>query len=217
MDNDSAPEFVQKDDYIVAHNCRVQKNRDGMAGAVKPLSSTVGRTAGTVETSSVIGAINDDPNQRVFFFRWSITNDHRIICWNRRTNTALTVLKQADVVDGLGFGQFSYITGVAMIGDYLYWCDGVTNQPRRIDVERALRTNNPTYISPDGTNAAPYAFPLNQWDISIARRVPLNPINFTKINSFDDPNVADRDNNFITGNILCCLAARYVFVFLEFP
>lgn len=210
MDNDSAPEFVQKDDYIVAHNCRVQKNRDGMAGAIKPLASTIGRTAATTETTSVIGAINDDPNQRVFFFRWSITNDHRIICWNRRTNTALTVLKQADVVDGLGFGQFSYITGVAMIGDYLYWCDGVTNQPRRIDVERALRANNPTYISPDGTNPIPYTFPLNPWDITVARRVPIYPPKVEKLISAEEADIPDRAITYLDRNALQ-FAIRYVY------
>jgi hypothetical protein len=100
MNQDDTPEFIPKGDYLVAHNCRAQKNRDGMGGALKPLNSTVARTPGTTETSIVIGAINDDPNQRVFYFRWSATNNHQILCWNRRTNANLVVLKQADVVGG---------------------------------------------------------------------------------------------------------------------
>jgi len=197
MNQDDTPEFIPKGDYLVAHNCRAQKSRDGMGGAFKPLNSTSARTPGTTETTSVIGAINDDPNQRVFFFRWSTTEDHQIICWNRRTNTTLVVLKQADIVDGLGFGQFSYITGVAMIGDYLYWCDGNTNQPRRIDVERALRANNPTYISPDGTTATPYTLPLDPWDITVARRVPIYPPKARKLVSADEAGIDDRAVNLV--------------------
>lgn len=208
MNQDDAPEFVKKGDYLVAHNCRVSKSRNGMGGAVKPLNSTVARMAGTTDTTSVIGAINDDPNQRVFFFRWSATNDHRIICWNRRTNAALTVLKQADVVDGLGFGQFSYITGVAIIGDYLYWCDGDTNQPRRVNVEKALRANNPSYTSPDGTSPTPYTLPLNPLDITVARRVPMYPIKARKLVSADEAGIDGRAINLV-GQASFQFAYRY--------
>ncbi len=195
MNQDDAPDFIPKGDYLVAHNCRVPKNRDGMGGALKPLPSTVARMTGVVTESAVIGSFTDEPNQRVFFFRWSATNDHRIICWDRRAGTALTVIKQADVVDGLGFGQFGYITGVAMIGDYLYWCDGKNNQPRRIDVERALRANNPSYTSPNGANPVPYTLPLNPWDITVARRVPMYAPKARKLSSAVEAGIDDRATN----------------------
>lgn len=208
MDNDSSPDFVQKGDYLVAHNCRVQKSRDGMGGSLKPLSSTSARTPGTTDASAVIGSIADDPNQRVFFFRWSSVNDHQIVCWNRRTNATLVVLKQSNVTDGLGFGQTSYITGVAMIGDYLYWCDALTNQPRRINVERALRANNAGYVSPDLSIPVPYSFPLNQWDITVARRVPMYPPKARKLVSADEAAIDDRAVN-LTGKSSFQFSYRY--------
>lgn len=210
MDNDSTPEFVQKGDYLVAHNGRIQMGRDGMGGAFKPLSSTSARTPGFTFPPDTIGDIPDDPNQRVFYMLWSPVDDHRIYCWNRRTNTNLVVLKQADVIDGLGFGRYSYIKGIAMIGDYLYWCDGNTNQPRRIDVERALRANNPTYISPDGTNATPYTLPLDPWDITVARRVPIYPPKVEKRISADEADIPDRAITYLDRNALQ-FAIRYVY------
>lgn len=193
MNQDDAPEFIQKGDYLVAHNCRATKGRDGLGGAEKPLQSTIAKTIGTSETTNVIGgALNDDPNGRVFYFRWSASGNHQILCWSRRLNTNMVVLKNADVTGGLKFLQFSYITGIALIGDYLYWVDGTTNQPRRVDVERALRANNPTYVSPDGIAPVPYTLPLNPWDITVARRVPMYAPKTRKLVSSEEAGVADR-------------------------
>lgn len=211
MNNDDSPDFVPKGDYLVAHNCRVQRDKNGMGGSLKPLPSTVPRTVDSlVGTKNTIGAIEDQPNQRIFYFKWHSGNDHRIWCWNRRTNTNLVVLKQADVTGGLGFGQYSYITGVALIGNYLYWCDGVTNEPRRIDVERALRLNNPTYTSPDGTIPDPYVAPLEQWDISVARRVPRCPLKWEKLVSADEADVPDQPTGYLDRNGVQ-FAFRYVY------
>jgi hypothetical protein len=211
MNTDDVSDLVPDGDCYVMHNARSTKDKDGRGGAMKPLQSSQQRTSdATTGTKEVIGSYTDEVNGRVFYFKWNSNNTHRIWCWNRRTNTNLVVLEQANVTGGLGFGQFNYITGVAMIGDYLYWCNGNINEPRRINVERALRMNNPTYISPDGSIPDPYVSPLNQWDISVARRVPMYPLKWEKLISSEEADVPDQPVNHLDKNGIQ-FAMRYIY------
>lgn len=200
IDSDSAAEFVAKGDYLNMRNMRVTKDSAGRGMAGKPIAGTQQRsTDAATGTKRTIGSITDEVKGYIFRFNHNSNGTHKIIAFDRRTNQTYTVLQESNVTGGLDFDTDYMVTGLALIGDYLYWTDNL-NQPRRIDVERGIRTNHPTYVSQDGTTPDPYTLPLEQWDITVARRVPRYAPNIEKIISADDPNVEDQPTSLIYKN-----------------
>lgn len=192
MDLDSVVDMVQAGDCFVAQNCRVGKDSQGRRGAVKPVAGTTLRHVDSAAgTKLTIGSITDEVKSRIYRFNQNSLGTHKIIAFDRKTNTAFTVLQESNVTGGLGFSANFPIHSAALIGDYLYFTDNLNN-PRRINVERGIKTNHSSYTSPDGTVPVAYDTPLAQWDISDARRVPTYPLKVRKLWSVDEADIPDR-------------------------
>lgn len=210
MNLDDVTDMVPSGDYFVAQNCRVGKDSQGRRGAVKPVAGTIQRhndsAAGTKLTQ---GAITDEVKGRTYRFNQNSLGTHKIIAFDRKTNTAFTVLQESNVTGGLGFDSDFPIHSAALIGDYLYWTDNLNN-PRRIDVERGIKTNHPSYTSQDGTVPVPYDTPLAQWDISVIRRTPRYALKWEKLISADESNVPDQPTEYLDRNGFQ-FAFRYIY------
>jgi hypothetical protein len=193
IDAESAPDFIALNDYIAAQNCRMQRNESGDGLAFKPVNGTTLRLSHeNVLPKFCIRSVTDEAKGRIYFFMYhgGTGLDHTIWAWDRKTNTGYRVLRSSQVEGGLSFDRNFPITGAALIGDDLYWTDD-KSRPRRVNVERGIKTNNPAYISQDGTTPDPYELQIKQTDLTVARRQPKLPPDIVKVDSSD---VADLDD-----------------------
>lgn len=205
MDIENVPDFIASNDYIVAENCRMFRNEDGNGLAFKPVNGTNLRlNHENVLPKFCIGSITDEVKGRVYFFMYhgGTGQDHTIWAWDRKENVGYRVLRSSHVEGGLLFDRTFPITGVALIGDDLYWTDNKSN-PRRVNVERGIKTNHPTYVSQNGTTPEPYELQIKQTDISVIRRPPAYPLAITQLNE-------GRTVNFTKDGVFQ-FAARYKF------
>lgn len=118
---------------------------------------------------SCVGAYADSSGRRIFYFLNHRFGAHQLRVYYPDTNTDRLVLSNTQLSGG-GLNLAATITGVAIIGDTLYWTDGV-EEPRRVNIGRAL---NGEY------------FQKIEEDILLLRRPPLLPLGvaFAKSNEF---------------------------------
>lgn len=187
INQDDAHILLKENEYLNALNVRVVTAADGKIGFVSTIEGNTAKTlplpAGVNET---IGVCEDSRRLRLYFFNKNSLGNHGVYCYDSVTNSAFSVLDNADVTGGLNFTK--YITSTSIIGDLLYWTDGV-NPPRRVNVEAAIKMN---YIGYD-TPVAPYVSPLSQYTITVVRNPPAYPLSVEKV----AVNVADYPNNFV--------------------
>ncbi len=111
----------------------------------------------------------------------------KIVCNYSDTDTEYDVLTSQQVIGGLNFDKNSIIHSAKIINGMLYWVDSTNNQPRKINIEAAIKANYPSFQ----TDVVPYNFPIDFREITVIKPpLPLAP-NITK--SVD----AVFDNNFI--------------------
>lgn len=160
---------VGENQWVNMENARVGSTDKGVTGVVESIGGT--RLLSEVQASVsfiCIGAAVDSPNNRFFYFLFNrYTNDHKIMCYQSDDDTVYTVLLSSQVTGGLGFSKNYIIHSARVVGDMLYWTDYL-NEPRRINVEAALKLNNPSY----DTDVEPYTSPLAQSVIKLIRRPP---------------------------------------------
>lgn len=187
INQDDSYQLLDKSDYLNALNIRFASTERGKVGRLENIAGNVLKDltlpAGVNQT---IGAYEDTPNHRIFFFNKNSNGSHGIYCYDSDTDTTMTVLLSSQVTGGLGFNNF--IHSVAMAGNLLYWTDGVN--ARRINVEASIKLNNAGYT----TTVAPYTSPISQSVISLIRNQPWAPLSVVKAN--DSTYV----NNFIKDN-----------------
>lgn len=172
IDTETVVDMIRQGDYHNAQNCRVARDEFGDGLAFKPVNSTIARGAPeNIQPMRIIGSITDETKGRVYYFmhHGAANPDHTIFAWDRLSNTLYKVLRHAQVAGGLNFSLTYPITGVQIIGDELYWTDN-NNPPRKVNVERGIKTNHPAYISQDNTIPDPYEIDIQQHDITVIRR-----------------------------------------------
>jgi len=157
---------VGENQWVNMENARVGSTDKGVTGVVESIGGT--RLLSEVQASVsfiCIGAAVDSPNNRFFYFLFNrYTNDHKIMCYQSDDDTVYTVLLSSQVTGGLGFSKDYNIHSAKVIGNMLYWTDNL-NEPRRINVEAALKLNNPSY----DTTVEAYTSPLAQSVIKLIR------------------------------------------------
>lgn len=189
INSDDADILVDSKEYLNALNIRFATTESGKVGQ---LSNVEGNTikATTINgvgeqvawtlpagTNTTIGAIEDTPNKRIFFFNKNSNGSDGIYCYDADTALVYTVLLASQVEGGLSFS--SNIHSVAIIDNLLYWTDGVQPQ-RRINVEAGIKLNHPSY----STIVTPYVStllsPIKQSVISLIRNQPWAPLTIQK-------------------------------------
>jgi uncharacterized protein (TIGR02145 family) len=94
-------------------------------------------------------------------------------------------------LNGLNFSKDSLIHSAKISnGNILSWVDGTNNEPRKINIESAIKANYPSF----NTDQEPYIFPLNFSEITLIKRPPIYTPNISK---YIDSSFS---NNFIYNN-----------------
>jgi hypothetical protein len=195
---DASYKTLPKGDYQNALNIRVFHGADGDIAVVKNTPSNRLVDTELVDQTDYrsLGTIEDPATRRVFYFVFG-SEDEYILCYRKDTDDIVPVLKGSDTEEGLNF-QNEPITGIALLGDKLYWTEpGEVNQPRMINVERGIKTYDGSYTPPNGQAVTAYNIPLAEEDLTVIRRQPKYPLELTKVDSSGSSMVPDQDNNFI--------------------
>lgn len=178
---DDAYVLIDKSEYLNALNMRFATSENGRAGQLSNIEGTILKnrapTARFVLPNGInetVGAYEDTPNRRVFFFNKNSNGSHGIYCFNSDDNYIYTVLLSSQVTGGLNFS--SLIHSVAIVDNLLYWTDGV-NPQRRINVEAGIKLNHATY----STSVAAYTNPLAKSVINLIRNQPWAPLTIAKV------------------------------------
>lgn len=153
INNDDAEHLIDPKEYLGGMNVRFSTSENGkfnvisnVEGNTKKVNTINALGQSTVfslpaGTNVTIGAYEDTPNKRVFFFNKNSNGDDGIYCYDYSSDLVYTVLLGSSVDGGLDFNND--IHAVAMIGKLLYWTDN-DNPQRRINVEAAMKLNHPT-------------------------------------------------------------------------
>jgi hypothetical protein len=157
MNLDLDERLIPKGEYRKAQNILITNSEDSDVGAIENVKGHEVVNAGSLNLGNgvedngvVIGSYADTAKQRIFWFITNFTSNDtssdintmeransaddencRIVM--RESNGSLYYLASGDF---LNFSTTHQITGVNVIGDYLYWTDNY-NQPRYIDIELA--------------------------------------------------------------------------------
>jgi hypothetical protein len=133
LNRDIAPRFLKEEDYVGASNIIFQTSKDGNAGILRryPGFSAATATSGTALPANpeTIGAFENRATREVYFFVAGSDFDG-VFKYSPTPNTFTKV-----IVGDLNFSTLYRITGVAMIGNLLFWTDNL-NEPRAINVTR---------------------------------------------------------------------------------
>jgi hypothetical protein len=195
LNTDDAYSVFPAEDYQNAENISIVSDADGKIASIKnvwgdqKITNIFTPTFG--ENAKCIGTFSDRENMRVFYFVYRPDANDLVLCLDLKDNTIKKVLE----------GDFGFrpereyrINCSSLVGDQLYWTDHY-NQPRKINVERGLKTYNPAYE----TDLPPYTS-IRLQDITIIKEPPVLPLGVEKIVSAEDDNVPDQVNNFIADN-----------------
>lgn len=138
MDMDSSVRDIRVGDYFHALNFRNIFTENGVEGGGENISgnSLVSFTL-PIGTNKCIGKLEDVASLTVIYFVWNSNGTHGIYRYYPNNNSdPIQIILQDSV---LNFGENNYINHVNIVGNLLYWTDGV-NPQRKIDVDRANNT-----------------------------------------------------------------------------
>lgn len=160
---------VGQNQWVNLENARVGSTDKGVTGVIESIGGTLLKSVSQPSVTFIqIGSAVDSPNNRLFYFLCNqYTPDHKIMCYSKDDDTTYTVLLSTQVTGGLNFNKNYPIHSARVVGNLLYWTDRL-NEPRRINVEAALKLNNPSYV----TDEDAYTAPLSQAVIKLIRRPP---------------------------------------------
>lgn len=178
LDADSAPYAVPPNAWVNMENIRIETTDNA--------ATEVGQFIGGTKLLSVPqpsvnylgnGMVADDENGIVVEFKKNTTGTQdKIVAYYKRDNVEYDVLLSSQVTGGLNFNKYSFIHSAVILNGMVYWVDGTTNQPRKINIESGIKGNNPSFP----TNEKPYTFPLNFNEITIIKPPPLLSPNIAK-------------------------------------
>ena len=128
-----------------------------------------------------IGSVEDTENKRIVYFNYdnSPVREDCIICYYTELNKQYVVLSSSQVLGGLNFDKNSLIHSAKISnGSTLSWTDGTNNEPRKINIESGIKSNDSSFQ----TDAKEYTLPLNFSEITLIKRPPAYTPNIFKKN-----------------------------------
>ncbi len=185
LNADDAPFSIGLNEWVNGVNIRVGSTDAGEINTVESIGSNrlISQPQPSV-TFLEIGATDDTPNNRYFVFKYNTTGiNHKITYVDCNTDIEYDVLLSSQVTGGLTFNKDYPIHSAKIVGNLLYWTDNY-NQPRRINVDAAIKLNNPSYV----TSEAAYTSPLAQSVITIIRRPYGNVLSLQFLTDGTRPN-----------------------------
>lgn len=169
LNSDDAPFSLGINEWCNAENIRTGSTDAGVINTVESIGSNVLKSTPQPSVTFLeIGTADDIPNNRFFVFKYNTTGtNHKITYFDIDADTEYDVLLSSQVTGGLNFSKDYPIHSAKVVGNLLYWTDNY-NEPRRINVDAAIKLNNPSY----DTDETAYTSPLSQSVITIIRRPP---------------------------------------------
>ncbi len=172
-DFDSAPNKVSLNSWVNAENVRTLTTDAGEVGTLESIGSTL-----LINNPNLPGGDNieighalDQAKSRVVYFICNSNGDHAIFVFDAISETIFICLLNAQVTGGFNFDKNTVIHSARVVNNSVYWCEDQQNEPRRFNIEAALKLNNPSYV----TKFLPYSSPLDISVISWIRRQPGLP------------------------------------------
>lgn len=161
MNKDLDARLIPNGEYVDAQNIHITKSEGSDVGVVQNIKGNT--KLGNVSASgTIIGYIEEtesqtDGSNRIFyFFAGDNPADHAIYYYN--TLSAGSPIK---ILGGsfLNFNKNYLITGINIIDSLLFWTDNL-NQPRKINIDKAIETPVTYYNNEDKISVAKY-YPYN--------------------------------------------------------
>jgi len=169
------------DQAIVVGNNQVVNSENVIWGSTDKGNTGVVEAVGGIQqlgeglpsvTFVTIGVASEPERDRIIYFRACITGPHhRIMCYDKTTGEDLTLLLASQVTGGLNFSKDRLIHSARIINGLLYWTDDGDKQ-YRINIDAALKLNNPSY----NTDEEPYSEPIANTVLSLLRKPPKTPL-----------------------------------------
>lgn len=159
--------FVDRSQYLNAENVRVFNTSEGKSGRIEPIKGNLSISNELPGGDCVcIGGCQDESGDRIFYFIFNSNGNHRIFCYSLTDEKCYIVLKSEDVKGGLGFQRDVYIHSCFYVSGCLYWVNEDVSEPRRIPVDRLLKTYQPTLT----IDQLPFILPIDDSIISWIRK-----------------------------------------------
>jgi len=193
LNADDAPFAISPNSWVNMENCRTGSTDKGVTGTVESIGGTLLlSTPQPSITFLTIGVVEDTENSRFVYFKKCTTAPwDKIVCYYAGSvNTEYDILLSSQVVGGLNFDRNSLIHSAKIVNGYLYWVDGTNNQPRKINIEAAIKANYPSFQ----TSEVAYNYPIDFKEITLIKPPPALAPNISK--DYD----STFDNNFIAND-----------------
>jgi hypothetical protein len=187
MNQDLDDRLIPNGEYRFAENISVGKSQADDIGALQNVLGnellTLTGNDQDIEGLECIGAFMDNQNNRIFQFLTNYTDPNpsavtfppsnavmKITMYNFDSPTAYTTLVSGTFLNFAKNKEFR-ITGVNLIEGLLFWTDN-RNQPRKININRALNTQD---------------YYTTETQISVAKYAPVDSITlYTKVSAIAD-------------------------------
>lgn len=199
--------FAHKpDDNVDALNARVISSSEGKSGSLSNIDgnrliSNTGLLYGGGD-NKVVGTHEDPTTNNVFYFVTKTSGYSYIFMYDSDAEAIYKVLEDSNMVSTypLNFQVLEPITAISFIDGLLYWSGVKDREPCRVNVERAIKLNQPQYISSETA----YEQPIKKEVITLIRKPPMMPL---QIRVDVD---ADRDTSFLKSRTLT-FSYRYIY------
>jgi hypothetical protein len=194
LNADDAPYAISPNNWVNAENIRVETTDTGATNVGQSIGGTLLLSQPQPSINFItIGQATDEENFWLVEFKYNTTGrQDKIVAYNSQTNTNYDVLLSSQVTGGLNFDKNALIHSARIANGCIYFANGTTNQPRKVNLEAAIKANNPSFV----TDEVAYNFPINFSEITIIKPSAAFAPNITK--STD----TSFNNNFIANNSL---------------
>jgi uncharacterized protein (TIGR02145 family) len=113
-----------------------------------------------------VSLTNDTYNTDILY---TIGGEDKIVCMYTDTNIQYNVLLSSQVIDGLNFDKNSLIHSAHISNNILSWTDGTNNEPRKINIESAIKANYSSFVTTEHI----YSFPIDWSQITMIKPPPI--------------------------------------------
>lgn len=206
---DDAPFAVGINEIVNGENIRTSTTDAGVTATVESIGSNVliSQPQPSV-TYLTIGNEPDVENNRILKLQYNTTgSEHKIVCLYTDTDTEFLVLLSSQVIGGLNFSKDHPIHSARIIGGLLEWTDDF-NEPKKINIDKALKANNPSLPNIPSSVIA-YNLPMVYPTQTVIKRPPYYPLEAEK--TFDP--ISTNTNNYINDE---AFQMQYFYEFCDF-
>jgi hypothetical protein len=186
LDADSEASFVDKSAWVNSENVRYGTTDFGVTKTIESVGGTSRlSTASPSVTFTCIGSIDDTPNFRILYFLYNTTTtQHKILCHEILTGLEYNVLLSAQIEGGLNFDKDQLIHSARVVGKLLIWPNAEQNEIKCINIDAAIKTNHPSYITTEDA----YTTPIKYEVTTLIKRPPIYRLQIQKEadSSFDN-------------------------------